>query len=664
MSLFTRLAKYAAAQARAPKGTATGGQWTGRGALFGTKQGESVLHGYQRFLSRQYEELHRKTLARKRLRLVKYDSGQPRDPAGSPTGGQWTAAHAATTWAKDKQHLHADVHPGSARRTSWFRGSTPGFAGKWTTDEEWENLWFVASRKNEAYFYGPQIEQITVKKGAKILGSSSKVYAEIFGEFNDAEARTNRQYYKRGFYRAKALGWQVVSTGSQAGSVILDPGVVEKQDIIHVAKYDASQARVPAGNPGGGQWMDAAGSLLSAPSSAFPPATPHPETFARFRHPDGSFTPERQRLHEEIIKKHFAKKTPVEKPETIILGGGPASGKSTLLEHHPVPENFVHVDSDNIKKMLPEFREGTAQGDHDIAVAVHEESSHLSKLVAAQATQGQYNLLLDGTGDSGFDQLAHKIEGLRSPGRTINARYVTVDIETAIARANERGKITGRYPPEAYLRDTHRNISDVFEKAVHEGLFDQAELFDTNAPGTSVKIAQAEGSNLTVLDHKAWARFLGKAQTNDLMTNLTFALGAPSMVHPHELVSYLRAYGQEWKAAPLPKDVEPGKLGNCYENATKLIIDHPDWKYTEGVAFSERSGGLPFMHGWAVKPDGTVVDPTWPHPEKNRYFGVAYDRESYLAHIVKNRVYGVLGGKAAAARKVIDTGGEGLRGKS
>jgi hypothetical protein len=160
--------------------------------------------------------------------------------------------------------------------------------------------------------------------------------------------------------------------------------------------------------------------------------------------------------------------------------------------------------------------------------------------------------------------------------------------------------------PEEYNREAHRNVSSVFATALQNKLFDEANLFDTNGPAP-VKIAEAKGAKVAVLDVPAWQRFLAKAQTNDL-AQAPFAFGAPSRIPPHELKNYLAAYGQEWKAAPLPADVERGKMGDCYKNATHAILANPDWRYAEGYAYPSHVP-LPVLHGWAVKPDGTVVDP-------------------------------------------------------
>ena len=60
------------------------------------------------------------------------------------------------------------------------------------------------------------------------------------------------------------------------------------------------------------------------------------------------------------------------KEVTIILGP-PAAGKSTIANEIAVANRSAILDSDEIKKTLPEFEGGKGTG------AVHEESSSLSK---------------------------------------------------------------------------------------------------------------------------------------------------------------------------------------------------------------------------------------------------------------------------------------------
>lgn len=60
----------------------------------------------------------------------------------------------------------------------------------------------------------------------------------------------------------------------------------------------------------------------------FKPANPDgKDTQERFKDKDGNYTPERSKLHAEIIKKTLSSKTPVENPIGYLMGGGPASRK-------------------------------------------------------------------------------------------------------------------------------------------------------------------------------------------------------------------------------------------------------------------------------------------------------------------------------------------------
>ena len=90
---------------------------------------------------------------------------------------------------------------------------------------------------------------------------------------------------------------------------------------------------------------------------------------------DGVLTPEREKLHNDIVEKILTGKTKATTERTFtVLGGGPASGKTTLIRSGAItmpPENeSVLVDADGIKKQLPEYIEGVAKGDKGTAAWV------------------------------------------------------------------------------------------------------------------------------------------------------------------------------------------------------------------------------------------------------------------------------------------------------
>jgi predicted ABC-type ATPase len=238
------------------------------------------------------------------------------------------------------------------------------------------------------------------------------------------------------------------------------------------------------------------------------------DTLEAYRGTDGRWTPERQALHDEIIGNSLAGKDKSDAPTMYFMGGGPASGKSTIIGKGGqvrVPDRAVLVDPDHFKTMLPEYKAGLAARDSHAAAFVHEESSEIGKQLQREASTAGYDTLMDGTGDSGIDKLAAKVNQAKQAGQRVVAHYVTVDTDTAVARANERGQKTGRYVPEAVIRGVHAGVSRAVPEAIDRGLFDEFTLWDTNQP-TPRKVAEARGKSPTIHDRDLWDRFVAKGR--------------------------------------------------------------------------------------------------------------------------------------------------------
>lgn len=230
---------------------------------------------------------------------------------------------------------------------------------------------------------------------------------------------------------------------------------------------------------------------------------------------DGHFTPERQALHDEIVRQAVENVPRSDHPRLIMMGGGPAAGKTAMIESGAVklPEQYVHIDPDVMKSKIPEVAEMKAAGDDTWAAKSHEESSYLSARVLAAAYETQRDAVMDGTGDSSLEKLNGKIDRGRQAGFRVEGNYITVDPDTAVARATARAQKTGRVVPETFIRDTHGSISRVFPQAAQK--FDQLRLFDNNgakgeAP-TLVASSERQGG-FTVHDHAKYNRFLGYAR--------------------------------------------------------------------------------------------------------------------------------------------------------
>lgn len=228
------------------------------------------------------------------------------------------------------------------------------------------------------------------------------------------------------------------------------------------------------------------------------------------RTPDGVpiFTPERAALHDDIISSILNPHGPSDDPTFTMLGGGPASGKTTALGRMATEGiDGAVIDPDAIKAMLPEYKAMVAAGDSRAAAFVHEESSYIAKRVQQAAFERRVSVLLDGTGDGSPSGLEAKILAARTNGYQVRGYYATISIDEAIERATLRAARTGREVPITKITATHAAVSRVFPLAASS--MDEIFLFDTTTR-TPRLIASAKGGIIKVIDQEAFDAFLRK----------------------------------------------------------------------------------------------------------------------------------------------------------
>lgn len=231
----------------------------------------------------------------------------------------------------------------------------------------------------------------------------------------------------------------------------------------------------------------------------------HENSLGKYIDENGNLTPEREALHQEIINSLFEGKTPVYgQPTFTLMGGGPATGKSSVIKSGDVviDANTVKIDSDDIKKLLPEYQKGLELKNAGIASYVHEESSALAKRAMSIANTGHYNTLLDGTGDGSIASLTKKITEARASGAKVVGNYVTCSTQEALKRNAERALKTGRLPPPEMLIRTHKAVSDIAPQTAH--LFDEIRLYDTN---NGIKLIATGGNGKGFTPVKGMERF-------------------------------------------------------------------------------------------------------------------------------------------------------------
>ena len=129
---------------------------------------------------------------------------------------------------------------------------------------------------------------------------------------------------------------------------------------------------------------------------------------------------------------------------TIMLGP-PASGKSYFANKVAQARSAAIIDSDEAKKVLPEFQGGIG------ANAVHAESTTLAELVMRQATTNGDNIVIPRTGRT-TAEIQTTIDGLRTMGYEVDIILMQVSGDTAYRRMIGRFIGTGRLIPPDYIR--------------------------------------------------------------------------------------------------------------------------------------------------------------------------------------------------------------------
>jgi predicted kinase len=197
---------------------------------------------------------------------------------------------------------------------------------------------------------------------------------------------------------------------------------------------------------------------------------------------DGAYKDYRILKHDEIIDDLMCGKIGIEKPSSILLGGGSAAGKSRssriLLKLDSVTdtsEKVTVVDCDKIKEMLPEHPYFVEQYPDDWSVYLHDESSHISDKVIQRCVETRRDFIYDGTMKN-IEKYEKLIKQLQSEHYTVSAMVFDVPIETALKRNKDRQLLEGRLVPEHLVIETHIEVSRAFQKL--KDLVDEFVLYD------------------------------------------------------------------------------------------------------------------------------------------------------------------------------------------
>lgn len=170
---------------------------------------------------------------------------------------------------------------------------------------------------------------------------------------------------------------------------------------------------------------------------------------------EGVYSQSRAKIHREITDELFSNVTPSNQPQIIMTGGIPGSGKSKAIKKLSL-DNFVKIDSDEIKKMLPEYNGNNA-------ALLQTEADDIISDAMARAVKERKSIFFDGTMKS-VEKYDRLVDMFTSQGYGTTAVFIESPMELAMIRAVARFEKTGRYVDLEYIASHDKLNLKTFNK--------------------------------------------------------------------------------------------------------------------------------------------------------------------------------------------------------
>jgi predicted ABC-type ATPase len=307
---------------------------------------------------------------------------------------------------------------------------------------------------------------------------------------------------------------------------------------------------------------------------------------------NGEYSESRKKLHAKIISEFKEGVVCIDKgkPIAVLMGGSPASGKSTFLKKYRpylLTDNLFKVDADEIRAKLPEYKGWNA-------TQTHEETGDIVKILISDKNIGvpcKFDFIYDGTMTSTKKYLS-LIDLLKEEGYEVFVVFISnIPKKVVKKRALERYQKSGRFVPMMVIDDFYENGEKTFDQVkskVDGYIVVNGSTFDYN-------IMEKGGKSLPN------KRLYGK-----LGHKLEFALGG--------------AIGEEYNSALLTQ----------YQNkALNKVLENPIFNNALEIETFESGGG--FVHTMVLLSNNHVV--TFNHEDDNiQYSYYLYNSlEDYLS---------------------------------
>lgn len=286
-------------------------------------------------------------------------------------------------------------------------------------------------------------------------------------------------------------------------------------------------------------------------------------------------TPERQKLRSEVLEQLYQRgsyssethdytgEIAQERRADIVIGA-PAAGKSSVLVD-PLSEQHKSrvIDSDDAKKLLPEYDDGKGAGN------VHRESSMIRDVLKQRAIARGENIVWPTVGDK-LDKLLSSIQEFRDNGYSVYLHLNELSAGKATGRALGRYLSTGRFvDPEIVLKVGDKPTQNYNYIRQQEGLIDGYSHYSNDVPRGEKPILYEAGDAGRSLEGDR-----GRGVRPDLHAGRT----EPGV---RETV---RRTGEGQGSA---RDGEAAEAGDA--GAKRYSIDRPDYRGRENTGRADRT---------------------------------------------------------------------------
>lgn len=205
----------------------------------------------------------------------------------------------------------------------------------------------------------------------------------------------------------------------------------------------------------------------------------------------GTWSPERESLHDTLVPGQIGVGDPRDRPRAYFTIGSMGAGKTSVLRkfveaHRRVSgevsvQNLSRVAADEIRERLPEYNIGLG------SMVVHQECLEVTyDLVLPRARDAKVDLTFDTIGTIGPDDsisFEPSLVELREAGFEIHVLLATAPFDTCVERAKARALKVGRLVDRTVVERLYEHPAVVLERLVGSSAVDGWASVDTSTPG-------------------------------------------------------------------------------------------------------------------------------------------------------------------------------------